>query len=215
VRLALSEPSGRTGERHERLLETRPRRGDGDAVGAGGLGGLRRRHNGEFPEHVPILRITTAMLDPTCRGHSCRAPSNRLSRTELIIATRRCGRLRQWRVRQSGGPTELVRPLGRRVYFTHVLLLRGLASSCENDRERTWLRAVEWLAVDSTCRMVRLGGESCARYDTSRLPLELARLRNRFGVRSWGLIAGGDSNSLSVQTTASNICCDPSLRWSW
>jgi len=81
------------------------------------------------------------------------------------------------------------------IYGT-FLALRGLAAAGESDREAHILRAGEWLR--SIQNADGGWGESCASYDNNCFtPARSTPSQTAWAVL--GLIAGGDTNSISVQ----------------
>ncbi len=162
----------------------------------GGWAAFDVDNNWEFLSHVPFADHN-AMLDPTCPDITGRVLEALAAHGLDARAIRRCGAASTgWcatRSRMEAGTAAGAWP----TFTARASRCAACAASGEDDREAHVLRAGEWLRVHSERRW--------------RLGRKLRQLRQRplhAGAEStpsqtaWaimGLIAGGDTDSLSVQ----------------
>jgi len=160
----------------------------------GGWAAFDADNNWEFLNNIPFADHN-AMLDPTCPDITGRV-LEALAAHGVANHHRAVRRGVDWLVRNQQADGSWYGRWGVAYIYGTCFALRGLAASGESDREAHILRAGEWLR--SIQNADGGWGESCASYDNgvftaaSSTPSQTA----------WailGLIAGGDSNSLSVQ----------------
>jgi squalene-hopene/tetraprenyl-beta-curcumene cyclase len=160
----------------------------------GGWAAFDVDNNWEFLSHVPFADHN-AMLDPTCADITGR----------VLEGLAACG-LEPEHPALRGGVRYLVRNQqaegnwygrwGVGYLYGTCFALRGLAAAGESDREAHVLRAGEWLR--SVQNADGGWGESCASYDNGEYtPASSTPSQTAWAVL--GLLAGGDSGSLSVQ----------------
>ena len=160
----------------------------------GGWAAFDADNNWEFLSNVPFADHN-AMLDPTCADITGRA-------LEALAANGVDGRhpaVRRgvdWLVRQQQPDGSWYGRWGVAYIYGACFALRGLAASGESDREAHVLRAGEWLR--SIQNADGGWGESCASYDNGVFT-PAASTPSQTAWAILGLIAGGDSGSLSVQ----------------
>ncbi|HZT32058.1 MAG TPA: squalene--hopene cyclase [Bryobacteraceae bacterium] len=160
----------------------------------GGWAAFDADNNWQFLSQVPFADHN-AMLDPTCpditgrvlealaaQGLDSRHPAVRRGVAYLVRAQEADG---SWYGRW-----------GVAYIYGTCFALRGLAASGESDREAHVLRAGEWLR--SIQNADGGWGESCASYDHRTFtPAHSTPSQTAWAIL--GLIAGGDTNSRSVQ----------------
>jgi squalene-hopene/tetraprenyl-beta-curcumene cyclase len=160
----------------------------------GGWAAFDADNNWNFLSNVPFADHN-AMLDPTCPDITGRV-LEALAAQGLDRGHSSVERGVKWLIRNQQPDGSWYGRWGVAYIYGTCFALRGLAASGEDDREAHVLRAGEWLR--SIQNADGGWGESCASYDNGiftggpSTPSQTA----------WailGLIAGGDSNSLSVQ----------------
>jgi squalene-hopene/tetraprenyl-beta-curcumene cyclase len=160
----------------------------------GGWAAFDADNNWQFLSKVPFADHN-AMLDPTCADIT--------GRVLEALAAHGIGRDRsavrrgvQWLVRNQEADGSWYGRWGVAYIYGTCFALRGLAAAGESDREAHILRAGEWLR--SIQNADGGWGESCASYDRG----EFVAAPSTPSQTAWavlGLVAGGDSDSLSVR----------------
>jgi squalene-hopene/tetraprenyl-beta-curcumene cyclase len=192
--LALSEARGSDAAAHhacrKRALEWLLAMQSSD----GGWAAFDADNNWEFLSNVPFADHN-AMLDPTCPDITGRVlealAAQGLDRNHDAV---RSGV--EWLIRNQQPDGSWYGRWGVAYIYGTCFALRGLAASGENEREVYVLRAGEWLR--SIQNADGGWGESCSSYDNG----VFTGAPSTPSQTAWailGLIAGGDSNSLSVQ----------------
>ena len=160
----------------------------------GGWAAFDVDNNWEFLSQVPFADHN-AMLDPTCPDITGRV-LEALARARLRprSSRRAARRASSWSDQEQDG--SWYGRWGVAYIYGTCFALRGLAAAGESDREAHILRAGEWLR--SIQNSDGGWGESCASYDNG---IFTAAPEHSFADRlgDLGLIAGGDTTSLSVQ----------------
>lgn len=160
----------------------------------GGWAAFDVDNNWEFLNKVPFADHN-AMLDPTCPDITGRV-LEALAAHGVDRNHRAVRRGVEWLVRNQQPDGSWYGRWGVAYIYGTCFALRGLAASGEGDREAHVLRAGEWLR--SIQNADGGWGESCASYDNGVFtPAESTPSQTAWALM--GLIAGGDSNSLSVQ----------------
>jgi squalene-hopene/tetraprenyl-beta-curcumene cyclase len=160
----------------------------------GGWAAFDADNNWEFLNGVPFADHN-AMLDPTCPDITGRVlealAAHGLDRSHEAVR-----RGVQWLVRNQEPDGSWYGRWGVAYIYGTCFALRGLAASEESDREAHVLRAGEWL------RSIQSAdggwGESCASYDHGSYTAA-ASTPSQTAWAILGLLAGGDSSSLSVR----------------
>ena len=160
----------------------------------GGWAAFDVDNNWEFLNHVPFADHN-AMLDPTCPDITGRVlealGAHGLGATHPAVK-----RGLDFLVRTQQPDGSWYGRWGVAYIYGTFLALRGLRASGYDDREAAVLRAGEWLR--SIQNADGGWGESCASYDQGCfVPAESTPSQTAWALM--GLIAGGDTNSLSVQ----------------
>jgi squalene-hopene/tetraprenyl-beta-curcumene cyclase len=160
----------------------------------GGWAAFDADNNWEFLNGVPFADHN-AMLDPTCPDITGRVlealSAHRLDRSHPAMR-----RGVEWLVRNQQPDGSWYGRWGVAYIYGTCFALRGLAASGESDREAHVLRAGEWLR--SIQNADGGWGESCASYDNGVFTAaESTPSQTAWAIM--GLLAGGDSNSLSVR----------------
>jgi squalene-hopene/tetraprenyl-beta-curcumene cyclase len=192
--LSLRAPGSASGDGREECLQR--------AVGwllamqskDGGWAAFDADNDWRFLDHVPFADHN-AMLDPTCADIT--------GRVLEALAAAGIGRDRpavrrgvEWLVRNQQPDGSWYGRWGVAYIYGTCFALRGLAASGESDREAHVLRAGEWLR--SIQNADGGWGESCASYDNGVFtPAPSTPSQTAWALM--GLIAGGDSGSLSVR----------------
>ncbi len=160
----------------------------------GGWAAFDADNNWEFLSNVPFADHN-AMLDPTCPDITGRVLEALASQgVDRNHAAMRSGV--EWLIRNQQADGSWYGRWGVAYIYGTCFALRGLAASGENEREVHVLRAGEWLR--SIQNADGGWGESCSSYDNG----VFTGAPSTPSQTAWailGLIAGGDSNSLSVQ----------------
>jgi squalene-hopene/tetraprenyl-beta-curcumene cyclase len=160
----------------------------------GGWAAFDADNNWEFLNGVPFADHN-AMLDPTCpdiTGRTLEAlAAHGLDRSHGAI-----GRGVEWLIRNQQPDGSWYGRWGVAYIYGTCFALRGLAASGESDREAHVLRAGEWLR--SIQNADGGWGESCASYDRG-VYTAAPSTPSQTAWAIMGLLAGGDSNSLSVR----------------
>ncbi|HTS27055.1 MAG TPA: squalene--hopene cyclase [Bryobacteraceae bacterium] len=194
VMLALSETSGSNSAAqkacHKRGLEWLLAMQSGD----GGWAAFDADNNWEFLNKVPFADHN-AMLDPTCPDITGRV-LEALAAHGLPSEHRAVRRGVEWLVKHQEADGSWYGRWGVAYIYGTCFALRGLAASGESDREAHILRAGEWLR--SIQNADGGWGESCASYNNGGF-VSGPSTPSQTAWAILGLIAGGDSNSLSVQ----------------
>ena len=162
--------------------------------GDGGWAAFDADNNWEFLNQVPFADHN-AMLDPTCADITGRAlealAAHGVERSHPAVR-----RGVEWLVKHQEADGSWYGRWGVAYIYGTCFALRGLAASGESDREAHILRAGEWLR--SVQNADGGWGESCASYDNGAFtPGPSTPSQTAWAIM--GLIAGGDSGSLSVQ----------------
>jgi squalene-hopene/tetraprenyl-beta-curcumene cyclase len=160
----------------------------------GGWAAFDADNNWKFLSKVPFADHN-AMLDPTCADITGRVlealAAHGIGRDHTAVR-----RGVQWLVRHQESDGSWYGRWGVAYIYGTCFALRGLAAAGESDREAHILRAGEWLR--SIQNADGGWGESCASYDRG----EFVAAPSTPSQTAWailGLIAGGDSDSLSVR----------------
>ena len=159
----------------------------------GGWAAFDADNNWQFLSHVPFADHN-AMLDPTCPDITGRVLES-LAAHGLPNSHPAVRRGVEYLVRSQQADGSWYGRWGVAYIYGTCFALRGLAASGESDREAHVLRAGEWLR--SIQNADGGWGESCASYDNNGF----TPARSTPSQTAWalmGLIAGGDTNSLSV-----------------
>jgi len=160
----------------------------------GGWAAFDADNNWEFLSQVPFADHN-AMLDPTCADITGRA-LEALAAHGFDRSHRSVKRGVEWLIKHQEADGSWYGRWGVAYIYGTCFALRGLAAAGESDREAHVLRAGEWLR--SIQNADGGWGESCASYDNGTFTAGDSTPSQA----AWailGLIAGGDSNSLSVQ----------------
>jgi squalene-hopene/tetraprenyl-beta-curcumene cyclase len=159
----------------------------------GGWAAFDVDNNWEFLSHVPFADHN-AMLDPTCPDITGRVleglAAHGLSHDHPAVR-----RGVAYLVRNQQADGSWYGRWGVAYIYGTCFALRGLAASGESDREAHVLRAGEWLR--SVQNADGGWGESCASYDNGCFTPALST-PSQTAWALMGLIAGGDTSSLSV-----------------
>jgi squalene-hopene/tetraprenyl-beta-curcumene cyclase len=160
----------------------------------GGWAAFDADNNWESLSQIPFADHN-AMLDPTCADITGRV-LEALAAHGLPPVHRAVRRGVEWLVRNQQPDGSWYGRWGVAYIYGTCFALRGLAASGESDREAHVLRAGEWLR--SIQNADGGWGESCASYDHGIFtPAPSTPSQTAWAIM--GLIAGGDSASLSVQ----------------
>ncbi|PWU01587.1 MAG: squalene--hopene cyclase [Terriglobia bacterium] len=160
----------------------------------GGWAAFDADNNWEFLSAVPFADHN-AMLDPACPDITGRT-------LEALAAhglTREHNAVRrgvEWLIRNQQPDGSWYGRWGVAYIYGTCFALRGLAAAAESDREAHILRAGEWLR--SIQNADGGWGESCASYDQGCFT-PAASTPSQTAWAILGLLAGGDSNSISVR----------------
>jgi squalene-hopene/tetraprenyl-beta-curcumene cyclase len=194
VMLALSQARGSSSAKqqacHKRALDWLLAMQSND----GGWAAFDADNNWEFLSHVPFADHN-AMLDPTCPDITGRVLeslcAHGLSRDHRSVA-----RGVDYLIRNQRPDGSWYGRWGVAYLYGTCFALRGLAAAGESDREAHILRGGEWLR--SIQNADGGWGESCASYDNELFtPAESTPSQTAWAIL--GLIAGGDTSSLSVR----------------
>ena len=194
VMLALSEAAGSHPAAqmacHRRAVDWMLAMQSGD----GGWAAFDADNNWEFLNAVPFADHN-AMLDPSCADITGRV-LEALSAHGVESNHPSVRRGVDWLVRHQEPDGSWYGRWGVAYIYGTCFALRGLAASDESDREAHVLRAGEWLR--SIQNADGGWGENCASYDNHVFtPAESTPSQTAWAIL--GLLAGGDSSSLSVQ----------------
>ena len=160
----------------------------------GGWAAFDADNNWEFLSHVPFADHN-AMLDPACADITGRV-LEALAAHGVDHNHRAVRRGVDWLIRNQEADGSWYGRWGVAYIYGTCFALRGLAASGESDREVHILRAGEWLR--SIQNADGGWGECCASYDNgSYTPAISTPSQTAWAIL--GLIAGGDSSSLSVR----------------
>ncbi|HWB84204.1 MAG TPA: squalene--hopene cyclase [Bryobacteraceae bacterium] len=160
----------------------------------GGWAAFDADNNWNFLSHVPFADHN-AMLDPTCADITGRVlealAANGLRREHPNVR-----RGVDWLVRNQQPDGSWYGRWGVAYIYGTCFALRGLAAAGESDREAHVLRGGEWLR--SIQNSDGGWGENCASYDNGIfMPAPSTPSQTAWAIL--GLLAGGDTNSQSVQ----------------
>src|SRR5689334_10384477 len=159
----------------------------------GGWAAFDADNNWEFLSQVPFADHN-AMLDPTCADITGRA-LEALAANGVANLHKAVRRGVEWLVKHQEPDGSWYGRWGVAYIYGTCFALRGLAASGESDREAHILRAGEWLR--SIQNADGGWGESCASYDNGIFtPAQSTPSQTAWAVL--GLLAGGDTNSLSL-----------------
>jgi squalene-hopene/tetraprenyl-beta-curcumene cyclase len=160
----------------------------------GGWAAFDADNNWEFLNGVPFADHN-AMLDPSCPDITGRAleavSAHGLDRGHAAVR-----RGVEWLVRNQEPDGSWYGRWGVAYIYGTCFALRGLAASGESDREAHVLRAGEWLR--SIQNADGGWGESCASYDRGSY-VAAPSTPSQTAWAIMGLLAGGDTSSLSVR----------------
>jgi squalene-hopene/tetraprenyl-beta-curcumene cyclase len=160
----------------------------------GGWAAFDADNNWDFLRQVPFADHN-AMLDPTCADITGRA-LEALAAHGLDRSHPAARRGVEWLIRNQEADGSWYGRWGVAYIYGTCFALRGLAAVGESDREAHVLRAGEWLR--SIQNADGGWGENCTSYDNGTFTAgESTPSQTAWAIM--GLIAGGDSNSLSVQ----------------
>ena len=160
----------------------------------GGWAAFDADNNWEFLSHVPFADHN-AMLDPACPDITGRV-LEALGAHGVDRDHRAVRRGVDWLVRNQEPDGSWYGRWGVAYIYGTCFALRGLAASGESDREVHILRAGEWLR--SIQNADGGWGESCASYDNGGYTAR-ASTPSQTAWAILGLLAGGDTDSLSVR----------------
>jgi len=160
----------------------------------GGWAAFDADNNWKFLNNVPFADHN-AMLDPTCPDITGRV-LEALAAHGVPGTHRAVRRGAAWLIRNQQPDGSWYGRWGVAYIYGTCFALRGLAAAGEDDREAHILRAGEWLR--SVQNADGGWGESCASYD-NRIFTAAQSTPSQTAWAILGLVAGGDSNSLSVQ----------------
>ncbi len=160
----------------------------------GGWAAFDADNNWEFLNGVPFADHN-AMLDPTCPDITGRV-LEALAAHGLDRSHRAVQRGVEWLVRNQQEDGSWYGRWGVAYIYGTCFALRGLAASGESDREAHVLRAGEWLR--SIQNADGGWGESCASYDHGTY-VAAPSTPSQTAWAILGLLAGGDTSSLSVR----------------
>lgn len=160
----------------------------------GGWAAFDADNNWQFLSHVPFADHN-AMLDPACADITGRVlealAAHGIPRSHSAVE-----RGAQWLIRNQEPDGSWYGRWGVAYIYGTCFALRGLAASGESDREAHVLRAGEWLRAIQNADGG--WGESCASYDNGIFtPGPSTPSQTAWAIL--GLIAGGDTSSLSVR----------------
>jgi squalene-hopene/tetraprenyl-beta-curcumene cyclase len=159
----------------------------------GGWAAFDKDNNWEFLSNVPFADHN-AMLDPTCADITGRVLES-LGAFGLDRSHPQVQRAVDYLVRTQQADGSWYGRWGVAYIYGTCFALRGLRAAGENDREVHVLRAGEWLRAIQNADGG--WGESCASYDNgSFTPAKSTPSQTAWAVL--GLMAGGDTNSLSL-----------------
>lgn len=160
----------------------------------GGWAAFDADNNWQFLSKVPFADHN-AMLDPICADITGRV-LEALAAQGVPNSDKAVRRGVDWLIRNQEADGSWYGRWGVAYIYGTCFALRGLAASGESDREAHVLRGGEWLR--SIQNADGGWGESCASYDNGVFtPAESTPSQTAWGIL--GLIAGGDTNSLSVR----------------
>jgi squalene-hopene/tetraprenyl-beta-curcumene cyclase len=159
----------------------------------GGWAAFDKDNNWEFLSNVPFADHN-AMLDPTCADITGRVLES-LGAFGLDRSHPQVQRAVDYLVRTQQADGSWYGRWGVAYIYGTCFALRGLRAAGENDREVHVLRAGEWLRAIQNADGG--WGESCASYDNGAFtPAKSTPSQTAWAVL--GLMAGGDTNSLSL-----------------
>ncbi len=159
----------------------------------GGWAAFDKDNNWEFLSNVPFADHN-AMLDPTCADITGRVLES-LGAFGLDRSHPQVRRGVDYLVRTQQADGSWYGRWGVAYIYGTCFALRGLRAAGENDREVHVLRAGEWLRAIQNADGG--WGESCASYDNGAFtPVKSTPSQTAWAVL--GLMAGGDTNSLSL-----------------
>jgi squalene-hopene/tetraprenyl-beta-curcumene cyclase len=160
----------------------------------GGWAAFDKDNNWEFLSNVPFADHN-AMLDPTCADITGRVLES-LGAFGLDKSHPQVRRAVDYLVRTQQADGSWYGRWGVAYIYGTCFALRGLRAAGENDREVHVLRAGEWLRAIQNADGG--WGESCASYDNGAFtPGKSTPSQTAWAVL--GLMAGGDTNSLSLR----------------
>jgi squalene-hopene/tetraprenyl-beta-curcumene cyclase len=161
---------------------------------SGGWAAFDADNNWEFLNGVPFADHN-AMLDPACADIT-----GRVLEALAVHGVRRehpaVGRAIDWLVRHQEPDGSWYGRWGVAYIYGTCFALRGMAAAGESDREAHVLRAGEWLR--SVQNADGGWGESCESYDRGAF-VAASSTPSQTAWALLGLLAGGDTNSLSVR----------------
>jgi squalene-hopene/tetraprenyl-beta-curcumene cyclase len=161
---------------------------------SGGWAAFDADNNWEFLNGVPFADHN-AMLDPTCADITGRVlealAAHGLGREHAAVR-----RAIDWLVRHQEPDGSWYGRWGVAYIYGTCFALRGMAAAGESDREAHVLRAGEWLR--SVQNADGGWGESCESYDRGAF-VAAPSTPSQTAWALLGLLAGGDTNSLSVR----------------
>jgi squalene-hopene/tetraprenyl-beta-curcumene cyclase len=160
----------------------------------GGWAAFDVDNNWEFLSNVPFADHN-AMLDPTCPDITGRVLEG-LAAQGLPHGHPAVRRGVEYLTRTQQADGSWYGRWGVAYIYGTCFALRGLAASGEDDREVAMLRGTEWLR--SIQNADGGWGESCASYDNNGYTAAVST-PSQTAWALMGLIAGGDTSSLSVQ----------------
>jgi squalene-hopene/tetraprenyl-beta-curcumene cyclase len=161
---------------------------------SGGWAAFDADNNWEFLNGVPFADHN-AMLDPACADITGRV-LEALSAHGLTREHPAARRGIEWLVRHQEQDGSWYGRWGVAYIYGTCFALRGMAAAGESDREAHVLRAGEWLR--SIQNADGGWGESCESYDRGSF-VAAPSTPSQTAWALLGLLAGGDTNSLSVQ----------------
>ena len=176
----------------------------------GGWAAFDADNNWEFLNGVPFADHN-AMLDPACPDITGRV-LEALAAHGIAGSHGSVRRGVEWLIRNQEQDGSWYGRWGVAYIYGTCFALRGLAASGENDREAHILRAGEWLR--SIQNADGGWGESCASYDRGTYtPGPSTPSQTAWAIM--GLIAGGDSDSLSVRDGIEYLLDTQNSEGSW
>jgi squalene-hopene/tetraprenyl-beta-curcumene cyclase len=176
----------------------------------GGWGAFDADNDWEFLNGVPFADHN-AMLDPACADITGRVlealAAHGLTREHPAVR-----RAIDWLVRHQEQDGSWYGRWGVAYIYGTCFALRGMAAAGESDREAHVLRAGEWLR--SIQNADGGWGESCASYDRGGF-VAAPSTPSQTAWALLGLLAGGDTNSLSVQNGIEYLLSTQRADGSW
>jgi squalene-hopene/tetraprenyl-beta-curcumene cyclase len=177
---------------------------------SGGWAAFDADNNWEFLNAVPFADHN-AMLDPACADITGRV-LEALAAHGLMREHPAARRAINWLVQHQEQDGSWYGRWGVAYIYGTCFALRGMAAAGESDREAHVLRAGEWLR--SIQNADGGWGESCESYDRGAF-VAASSTPSQTAWALLGLLAGGDTNSLSVQNGIEYLLATQRADGSW